>query len=277
MAMNGQGTSCLVQQPTLADRRFVGYGLWGIGKIVRNFDDALLQDFMDRFYGYGNYQGSYWLVGMEEGGGNSFEDIERRLETWRKRGRREIEALAEYHVEMGITALFRKRPKIQATWGKLIRVILAAQGQLPTTNQVRAYQRDRLGRLAGDTCLLELLPLPSPSTGHWLYADHSQLPYLASRTKYQEALLSKRISHLQQRIRQHRPKIILCYSYGYQAYWREIAGIDFSPAVDGQFYVAHGGSTLFIITKHPATPGLSNSYFHQLGNAIITLFDNSYV
>jgi hypothetical protein len=43
---------------------------------------------------------------------------------------------------MGITLLFRKCPKIRPTWGKFVRVILAAQGQLPTTNQVRAYQRD---------------------------------------------------------------------------------------------------------------------------------------
>lgn len=73
------------------------------------FDDVLLEDFMDRFYGYGNYQGDYWFIGMEEGGGSSFEDIDKRLKTWKKRGRRELEDVAEYHIEMGITSLFRKR------------------------------------------------------------------------------------------------------------------------------------------------------------------------
>ncbi len=34
------------------------------------FNDQLLQNFMQRFYGYGTYAGDYWFVGMEEGGGN---------------------------------------------------------------------------------------------------------------------------------------------------------------------------------------------------------------
>ncbi len=31
-------------------------------------DDHLLQDFIDGFYGYGNYNAPYWFVGMEGGG-----------------------------------------------------------------------------------------------------------------------------------------------------------------------------------------------------------------
>jgi hypothetical protein len=43
------------------------------------FNDPLLQDFMSSFYGYGNFQGAYWFIGMEEGGGDSFEEVSRRL------------------------------------------------------------------------------------------------------------------------------------------------------------------------------------------------------
>ena len=37
------------------------------------FDDSLLETFAETFYGYGNYNGPYWFIGMEEGGGDSFD------------------------------------------------------------------------------------------------------------------------------------------------------------------------------------------------------------
>ena len=70
------------------------------------FDDQLLQDFMNGFYGYGNYSGGYWFVGMEEGGGNSFENIDKRLKDWDRRDRCEIEDIADYHAEIGAGQYF---------------------------------------------------------------------------------------------------------------------------------------------------------------------------
>ena len=40
------------------------------------FDDELLQAYIDTFYGFGKYEGKYWFIGMEEGGGGTFEEIE---------------------------------------------------------------------------------------------------------------------------------------------------------------------------------------------------------
>jgi hypothetical protein len=54
-----------------------------------------LDDFAHRFYGYGNYGGPFWFVGMEEGGGDSSEEIARRLSAWAARGRCELEDAAE--------------------------------------------------------------------------------------------------------------------------------------------------------------------------------------
>jgi hypothetical protein len=232
-------------------------------------DDTLLEAFMNHFYGYGRYQAAYWLVGMEEGGGRSLEAVARRLAAWDKRGRQELEDVADYHRELGLSALFRERPTIQPTWGKLIRILLAANGQVPTPNQIRAYQRDSLGRSAGDTCLLELLPLPSPSTDHWLYGRHSQLPYLANRAGYQAALLNKRLAHLQQRLNEYRPSVVLFYSFRYRPYWQQLAGVHFDPAERECSMAGAGrGSPLFVLTQHPATPGLGNDYFHRVGQAI---------
>jgi hypothetical protein len=51
-------------------------------------DESLLQEFMSNFYGYGNYAAPYWFIGMEEGGGDTIEEITRRLTVWDQRGRR---------------------------------------------------------------------------------------------------------------------------------------------------------------------------------------------
>lgn len=236
----------------------------------RRFDSVLLEDFMSRFYGYGNYLGDYWFVGMEEGGGNSFTVIERRLNTWNERGGQELEDVAEYHVVMGVTSLFSERPKIQPTWGKLIRVILAIKRYSPTLNQIRDYQRDWLGRVASETCLLELLPLPSPSTGHWIYGEYSELPYLLDRNTYRRALLDGRMKHLQQRIKQYRPKVVLFYSFSYREQWQTIADADFLPVDEGEFYISGNDTSVFVITKHPAATGLSNEYWHRVGRVIAT-------
>ena len=190
------------------------------------------------------------------------------LHVWSERGQRELEDVAEYQVQLGIDSFFRKRPRIQRTWGKLIRILLAVKGLPFTTKQVRQYQRDYLGRPTGDTCLLELLPLSSPSTKDWLYADYSQLPYLKDRATYKQTLLDERIAHLRQRIEQYRPAVVLFYGFGYQKHWHAVASVDFSPVDDKDYYSGNNGSQLFLIIKHPVARGLSNDYFHKVGATI---------
>src|SRR4051794_23061661 len=121
-------------------------------------DEQLLSNFIATFYGYGDYRAQYWFVGMEEGGGDTLEANAARLAAWDSRGRRELEDLVEYHSPLGVSRYTGERPKIQATWGKLIRILLSAEGATQVNpEQVRAYQREHLGREGGENCLLELL------------------------------------------------------------------------------------------------------------------------
>jgi hypothetical protein len=237
--------------------------------MTERFDDALLDEFAHNFYGYGNYNGRYWFIGMEEGGGDSFAEVSQRLHTWADRGKRELEDVAEYHAAIGMTYLFGERPTLQRTWAKLIRILLSQDGAVPTTEQVREYQRTALGRPEGDTCLVELLPLPSPSTSHWLYAVHSQLAYLASRELYKQAFLAPRMAHLKRRIDECKPSAVIFYSLVYRNYWREIARGDFSLESDG-IYTSRGESSLFVMTRHPAAKGVTSEYFHHVGRLIST-------
>lgn len=231
-------------------------------------DDDVLTNFIQGFYGYGTYQARFWFVGMEEGGGNTLADISRRLGAWDIRGRKELEEVADYHRAIGVDNLFDNRPKLQPTWNKLIRIALTADGQTCDTESIRNYQKSRLGTMHGDTCLLELLPLPSPNTNTWLYHDNSSLPYLIDRNTYRAHITGVRIAHLQDRLSRHKPKAVVFYSLQYQAYWEQIADVYNWVKSPESIMHGSGNQTLFIVAKHPATKGVTNEYFHQIGRLI---------
>jgi len=203
----------------------------------------------------------------EEGGGNSYAEVAKRIEAWAFRGRRELEDVADYHAAIGMTDLFGERPKLQATWSGLIRILLSSEGLTPTTEQVREYQRASLGRSEGNMCLAELFPLPSPSLGHWLYAQRSALPYLVDRRTYRQHCFTFRSAHFRKRIGEYRPAVVVFYGFSYRMYWQGVAGVDLLPESDG-VYTGRNGSTLFIVTKHPADRGVTNDYFQQVGRLI---------
>jgi hypothetical protein len=231
-------------------------------------DDVILQEFMHGFYGYGNYNAPFWFVGMEEGGGNSIEEINSRLQTWKKRGRREIEDVVAYHREFGISKYWEEKPPLEATWNKIIRIYLAANGSIPTTDEVRFYQRDHLGREKQETCLLELLPLPSPSTNHWLYADGSHIPALVSRQSYRDWLIPIRIKRLQDRIQTYRPLFVILYGKTYLEHWKAISDAPLLYIDTLDIYSAELNGTLYVVTNHPVATGVSNEYFHNIGRML---------
>ena len=74
----------------------------------KKFNETLLSEYMEQCFGYGNLDGDYWFVGMEEGGGNSFEEVNRRIRSWAERGKRELEDLFEYHKEIRIEKWFKE-------------------------------------------------------------------------------------------------------------------------------------------------------------------------
>jgi hypothetical protein len=234
--------------------------------------DHLLQAYRDTFYGYGNYKGRYWFVGMEEGGGGSVEEITKKLSAWKGRGRRELESFGEYSSETIISKYFTDQPKSQATWNKLIRILLSIEGGTPTLDAVKTYQATHWGRSDSNNCLLELLPLPSPSMGKWLYGHHSLIPYLSTREVYGNHLAEQRALHIKSRVDEYKPYVVVFYSFHgwYQQWWKLIAGVEFAKVSIGEdkAYLGSNEHTLFAIVKHPVTKGISKDYFHQTGRLL---------
>ncbi len=203
---------------------------------------------------------------MEEGGGNSVVEIEQRPERWVESGEQETVDLVDPDCDLETTPFFCKKAKLQPTWNKLIRILLSSQGSVPTTEQVRQYQRSSLGRHGGENCLVELLPLPSPSMRHWIYGNNSKLEYLKNRKTYQEHCLPWRVEHLKQRIAEHLPAVVIFYGSSYREHWHRIAGVDFE--LDGEVYLGRNEFTVFVITKHPTAKEVTNDYFHRIGMMI---------
>lgn len=208
---------------------------------------------------------------MEEGGGNKPDDIARQLDIWDKHGRQELLDVAEYACEMNITRWYGDRPKLQPTWKHLIRIFLTAEGQPVDADTMRQYQKNVWGTIDGNTCLLELLPLPAPNIGSWLYREISSLPYLASRKTYREYVVSSRIAHLQDRIMQYHPKAVIFYGSGYDSYWKRVAGIDSWEKTSEGVGFGMSNYTLFISSKHPVAHGATNEYFYSIGKLIVEL------
>lgn len=233
-------------------------------------NDNLLSEFAASFYGYGDHRADYWFIGMEEGGGDSLEEVQRRLEVWDRRGRHELEDLREFHRQIGVNRWFEERPALQTTWNKMIRIVLSAEGRSPTTDDLRQYQRDQLGRHGGNTVLVELLPLPSPSTDRWLYGERSQLPQLRSRKAYRDFYMERRSHALHEMVWHYQPSAVVFFSVdaNYRASWERIAGLELVRQEEPDCYVAESDNTVFVATKHPATWGITNAYFESIGQLI---------
>ncbi|HEX8231555.1 MAG TPA: hypothetical protein VF826_19925 [Chloroflexia bacterium] len=237
-----------------------------------DLDPDVLEAYIARFYGHGSYNARYWFIGMEFGGGGSLEEVVSRIQGWHERGGKELEDLGPQGVGAG-SRWFRPPYPMQQTWSKLIRIALSAEGLPAGIEDLRDYQRDRLGREGGLDCILELLPLPSPGLGHWkFYPDMAEkypdLKYLRDRKTYTSHVAPGRIAHLRATIEEHRPRAVVFYGTGYRHWWRQIAGAEFVQSALDKVWTARGPFTLFVMMQHPTAHGVSKSYFDAIGRLI---------
>jgi hypothetical protein len=232
-------------------------------------DDTVIEEYIEGFYGHGDYSAKYWFVGMEFGGGSTTAEVASRIQGWYDRGRHELEDLGGPRGIARNSRWFQPPYPLQATWKQLIRVLLSAEGKATTRESVRKYQREKLGREGGLDCILELLPLPSPGLNRWLYhPGYPRLPYLHNRAAYTSYVAPLRIARLRKLIAEHRPPAVVFYGSGYTRWWRAVAGMDFQPSGVDAVSSARSGATLFVVMRHPAARGLTGAYFESVGRLI---------
>jgi hypothetical protein len=231
-------------------------------------DEEVLRSYLTTFWGYGNPCGSTWFVGMEHGGGNSKEELERRLAAWRDRGQLEFEDLAEYHAGIGETRWTGRTPRIQRTWGKLIRALLLASGRSCSREEIRRYQSKSFGRRGGPHCLLELYPLPSRNLSAWPYADWSALPELRDRDAYRKQVGEQRVERLRGLVEGYAPVAVLFYGVGFRSEWERVIDRPFTESVVPGLWQVYCGRTLCLLTPHPVAHGVKDSLFEAAGRLL---------
>jgi hypothetical protein len=200
--------------------------IFGVLAFKTSVEETILK-YINTFLGYGNPKSPFWFIGMEEGGGNDSGQVEHRFKVWNQRGQNATEDLVEFQKEIGITKWFvPPKPRLQATWKKLIRIYLSANGReaVPDVEAIRDFQVNRLGRRqispkSPSPCLFELMPLPSPGLDecpcYWLAEQYPGLTFLNDRDDYTEKIRAKRIELLRQHIRRYQPAVVCFYGMDY--------------------------------------------------------------
>ncbi len=238
-------------------------------KSEQRLNNNTLELYMKNFFGYGTWSADVWFIGMEEGGGNTLNEIKSRINSWDKRGQKKLEDLFEYHkCIIDKPKFFGDSPVLQSTWSKLIRIFLSFNGRPSDTGDVREYQSKKWGRCNGETCLLELFPLPSPSTNQWLYQEYSFLPFLINRTSYKHYLFKDRSEAIRSKFKEYKPSKVIFYGIGYKEYWEGLVGKIFIKNDNPVLYTTTASGISFYIIPHPVAKGMKSGDFENIGRYI---------
>lgn len=210
---------------------------------------------------------------MEEGGGNSENEVKARLDRWKELYLSPLVDNYEFHrkiyghfkimgdiKKINLSRFFDKPVRLQRTWAALIRTILNIEKSSPIqTEMVKQYQSQCWGRLKSNNCLIELFPLPSPNANDWHYDEWSNLPSLKSRETYISNYKESRVNLIKSKLRKHSPKYVFFYSLNpkYIEYWEDISDIKFNinnriELCDKYYpHVEKVNNTIFVLTGHP--------------------------
>lgn len=211
--------------------------------------------------GYGNPDGPYWFVGIEEYGAGTVEELSFRADNFR-----EIDDLARVH---SLPEFYFDIRNLIPTWATMSKIILRLKGDPSWSDKetIRDYQSERLGRNGGETFLTELLPLPKPADAHW----PEWWPW-ASWDKYFDDVRTQRINALRELFEVHQPRFVFCYGKSYWPYHKQIfSDTNFTPIVGGKLQTARLGGSQIVLTPFFAWFLMANTLVDSMACALENL------
>lgn len=235
-----------------------------------------INNYIENFYGYGKWDSSTWFIGIEEGGGNSEEEVNSRINSWIEYKTNLID-IRKHHINIGQSKYFIEG-NLQSTWRKLIRVHLNIRDSHNFDNgTIRDVQQNKWGQSDSDNALIELFPLPSPRHNDWKYNEWTNVDYLISREKYSEHILESRIDFIKEKIKSHKPKIVIFYSKTHLHIWNKIVGQNFESSDiiligSNCISIIQKEGIYFVLTPHPASVW-GNEFWDKVGSKIREVCD----
>jgi hypothetical protein len=213
-------------------------------------DDRLELEMARNCFGFGRWDAPYWFIGPEQGKGNGEPDGNaQRAKAWQLLGKAEVCDCLEFHTQISDLSWHSGRPKLQRTWRPLILLLKAFLHEPSDIEDLRAYQRDRWGRVKlGETCVIELSGLAARS---------SRVP--VDRKRFRQ----ERVEIIRQRMLRSKPAFVVMYGVTESPHWEKIAGC---PLVrDG---VVKAGPMMIAFTPHPQDHGRRNVDWTNLGEML---------
>jgi hypothetical protein len=140
----------------------------------------------------------YWFIGPEQGmAQHENDDLKLRVEAWLRFGGPELCDCHAFHGRIGQKQWHQDTPRLQSTWRPFMLLLMTLLGKRADNDSLRAYQRDRWGRLSGgETCVIELSGLA---------ANNSTV--LRERDLFRR----ERIEVIRQRILVYKPALVVMY------------------------------------------------------------------
>jgi hypothetical protein len=201
-------------------------------------------------YGYGRWDAPYWFIGPEQGKGKDERvDNAERINSWQKLGKPELCDCLEFHAQIPDMSWHVEEPNLQRTWRPLILLLKAFLNEPLDVEKLRAYQRDRWGRVKlGETCVIELSGLAARS---------SRVPIDRERFR------KERVEIIRERMLHSKPVFVVMYGINERPYWEKIAGSRLIR--DG---VVKVGPTMIALAPHPQDHGRRNDDWTKLGKML---------
>lgn len=190
--------------------------------------EKLLQHWIGNFYGYGSWQAKHWFVAYEEGGGDVPQEVADKINYFNAIHKDNTPTLCDIRdlykkVNFQLSGpradwftnlydyRFGDNAVLHGTWKNLIAFVHGYQNKaLP---DLLTYQQSALTSVTlKSEALLRLYPLPAHNHA-WYYSwlDMPGMPYLKSRTDYQDHVYPDRIDGILRNIKEHQPKVVLMY------------------------------------------------------------------
>ena len=210
------------------------------------------REMAERFYGFGRWKAPYWFIGPEQGQDKKEKDeLGPRLSAWEKLGRPELADLKDFHDLLRPGMWTEEGAHLQKTWRKLMLVLLSSRPGVFDKEDLRQYQRTKLGRACeetDETCLLELSGLPANS---------------GKITRDRESFLDRRIARLACAVETYKPKLVVMYGKGQKKHFERI--VKPLPELDKTTVV---GETVVLFTKHTNARKLTDEHWCNLGKSL---------
>lgn len=215
---------------------------------------------------------------MEENGCADASEAERRLMAWGNLGAKALLDLATFHKVAGIKLPHMTTPsnwrKACPAWKRQIHVLLAAQG-LPCDDQHIVECLANWGAENGDTCLINLKPLPCPKWRSWLWPQWCNVE--ESKQDFLQRIQTGRCHRITEMIRMSpAPRCVVFYSTNtqFRSCWQQISGCNFDMVVESGIFGKRVADTVFVAIPQRRKQGIPYALMTKIGNWIRTELAN---